>query len=166
MGETQQQRGQQWLENFLKLANLSTSVNAEMRQSFSEASCWLIIDHTILEPEQIESLTGAGGSVLDSMQYLANTILNVGASSEEQGSFTIELNGYRQQRQEVLMKIAQEAADSVRGSGEEYEMKALSSAERRQIHTILQSEADLETFSRGQEPNRHLVVRLAQAEAE
>jgi spoIIIJ-associated protein len=161
MGGTQQQRGQQWLENFLKLANLSTSVSAEMRESFSETSCWLTIDHTPLTSDQIEVLTGDHGSVLDSMQYLANTILNVGASAEEQGSFTIELNGYRQQRQEILMRIAQEAADSVRESGEEYEVKSLSSAERRQIHTILQNESDLETFSRGQEPNRHLVVRLA-----
>jgi spoIIIJ-associated protein len=161
MGGTQQQRGQHWLENFLKLANLSTSVSAEMRESFSETSCWLTIDHTPLTPDQIEVLTGDHGSVLDSMQYLANTILNVGASPEEQGSFTIELNGYRQQRQEILIQIAQEAADSVRESGEEYEVKSLSSAERRQIHTILQNEADLETFSRGQEPNRHLVVRLA-----
>lgn len=162
MGETQQQRGQQWLEKFLELANLSASVRAEMRESFSEASCWLTIDHTTLDPEEIAALTGEGGSVLDSMQYLANTILNVGAAEDEQGSFTIELNGYRQQRQEILLKIAQAAADSVRESGEDYEVKSLSSAERRQIHTILQAETDLETFSRGQEPNRHLVVRLAQ----
>lgn len=162
MGESQQQRGQQWLETFLKLANLSASVSAEMRESFAESSCWLTIDHTALQPEQIAALTGEGGSVLDSMQYLANTILNVGVAPEEQGSFTIELNGYRQQRQEVLLRIAQEAAKTVRETGEEYEVKSLSSAERRQIHTMLQPETDLETFSRGQEPNRHLVVRPAQ----
>jgi spoIIIJ-associated protein len=165
MGESQQQRGQQWLETFLKLANLPAAVQVQMRESGSESSCWLTIDATALTPEQIAALTGDHGSALDSIQYLANTILNLGAVPEDQGSFTIELNGYRQQRLEILAKIAQAAAQSVRETGEEYEVKSLSSAERRQIHTILQSEADLETFSRGQEPNRHLVVRPVQSQS-
>jgi spoIIIJ-associated protein len=41
-------------------------------------------------------------------------------------------------------------------------MAALSAAERRQVHTYLKDYEDLETYSRGKEPDRRLVVRLAQ----
>jgi spoIIIJ-associated protein len=156
-------RGQQWLEKFLQLSNLGAGVQAEMRSSFSETSCWLTIDHTALDFEQVESLVGENGVVLDSMQYLVNSILNLGQHSETQIAYTIELNGYRQRRQQQLLQISQDAVEQVLQTGEEYEIKSLSSAERRQIHTILQERADLETFSRGQEPDRRLVVKLVQS---
>lgn len=161
MGEQFQQRGQQWLEEFLKLAGLPAPVATEMREAFSEASCWLSIDSSPLQPDQIESLVGENGAVLDSIQYLANSILNLGQTEELQGAYTIELDGYRERRQQELLKIAEHAAEQVRQMSEEYEIKSLSSAERRQIHTILKDSPDLETYSRGQEPDRRLVVRQA-----
>jgi spoIIIJ-associated protein len=56
--------------------------------------------------------------------------------------------------------MAENAAQQVRMTGKEYEMKSLSSAERRQVHTLLKDCPDLETYSRGKEPDRRLVVRL------
>jgi spoIIIJ-associated protein len=166
MGESQlQQRGQEWLEEFLRLGNLSGEVTPETRESHSETSCWLTIDHTQLQSSQIEALIGDQGHVLDSVQYLANTLLNLGQSSDQQGAYTIELNGYRQQRQQALLELAEQAAEQVRQTGQEYEIKSLSSAERRQIHTILKESPEFETFSRGQEPDRRLVVRLVQVES-
>jgi spoIIIJ-associated protein len=161
MSESQlQQRGQQWLETFLDLANMPASVTTEMRETFSEKSCWLTIDHSALKPEQLDSLLGNGGSVLDSIQYLANSILNIGRDQDEQIAYTIELDGYRERRQQELMQIAKQAAEQVRQTGQEYEIKSLSSAERRQLHTIIKESPDLDTYSRGQEPDRRLVVRL------
>lgn len=161
MSESQlQQRGQQWLETFLKLANMPASVTPEVRETFSEKSCWLTIEPSVLKPEQVESLLGNGGSVLDSVQYLANSILNIGRSPDEQIAYTIELDGYRERRQQELLQIAERAAEQVRQTGEEYEIRSLSSAERRQVHTILKESPDLDTYSRGQEPDRRLVVRL------
>lgn len=164
MGESQfQQRGQQWLKEFLQLSGLSASVAAEMRETFSETSCWLTIDQSTLNPAQVESLIGPDGAVLDSVQYLANSILNLGQEEAQQGAYTIELAGYRERRQQELLSLAEHAAAQVRQTGQEYELKSLSSAERRQIHTILKDSSDLETYSRGQEPDRRLVIRQVQA---
>lgn len=163
MAETQlQQRGQEWLETFLKLAAFPATVTAEIRNTSAEKSCWLTIDHTSLQPNQIEALLSNNGAVLDSIQYLASSVLNIG--QDEQIAYTIEINGYRAQRLAELTAIAEDAAARVRETGEEYEIKSLSSAERRQVHSILQDSADIETFSRGQEPDRRLVVRLAGVE--
>jgi spoIIIJ-associated protein len=91
---------------------------------------------------------------------LINTILNLTQQPESQGSYTIELNGYRVRRYQELLEIADRAADRVRETGQEIEVPSLSSAERRQIHSFLQNSPDLVTESRGQEPDRKLVVKL------
>ncbi len=161
-------RGQQWLEQLLKLARFPTSVEAKIPDihesdlAYPEQSdsYWLIIDDTKLAPAQIEVLIGPEGTTLDAIQYLANSILNMGQEREQQGSYTIELNGYRARRQAELRSLAEEAAKLVRETGQEVEMKSLSSAERRQVHNFFQDCEDIETYSRGQEPDRRLVVRL------
>ena len=159
MDESRALEGKQWLETLLQLAGVSATVELGASPVDPEESQWLLIDHAQLSPEQIQSLLGSGGAVLDSIQYLANTILNLGQDREKQGAFTIELDGYRVQRQEELQAMADHAAEQVRQTGEEFELKSLSSAERRQIHTLLKECTDLETYSRGQEPDRRLVVK-------
>lgn len=160
MDAHQVKAGQQWLENLLHLVGMPATVSADATPPYSEDSSWLTIDPSTLSAEQIATLIGENGSVLDSVQYLTNAILNLGKSGDAQGAFTIELDGYRLRRFAELKQLAEQAAAQVRETGEEYEMKALSSAERRQVHTILKDYGDLETSSRGQEPDRRLVVRL------
>lgn len=161
MNESQMQRGQQWLEELLHKAGLPATVTREPDRLDPEAGCWLTIDESNLTSQQIEILTGRDGMALDSIQYLANTILNIGGWPVEQGAYTIELNGYRARRQVELLQMAENAATQVRQRGGEVEMASLSSAERRQVHTFLKSYEDIVTESRGREPDRRLVVRLS-----
>lgn len=158
--DEQLQRGQQWLDEFLKLAGLSATVSIAPQPQWNEE--WLTIDSTSLTPDQVQHLTGENGSTLDAIQYLANTTLNLGRAKEEQQAITVELDGYRDRRLAELQSMAEAAAQQVRETGEEYEMASLSAAERRQVHTLLQAQEDLETFSQGVEPDRRLVVRRLQ----
>lgn len=155
------QRGQQWLEELLLLSRLPADVKVTNSGTLQDdrPSYWLTIDQTKLTPEQIQILIGPEGTAIDAIQYLANAILNLGQGEEQQAVYTIELDGYRRRRQEELQALAVHAAQTVRETGAEFEMKSLSSAERRQIHTFLKEYEDLETQSRGQEPDRRLVVR-------
>jgi spoIIIJ-associated protein len=161
MNNQPMQRGKQWLEELLRLSRLPAAVKPTDTEASPEdkPSYWLTIDQTKLTPEQIQTLIGSEGSTLDAIQYLANSILNLGQDEEGQAAYTIELDGYRLRRQAELQSLAAYAAQQVRETGEEFEMKSLSSAERRQIHTFLKECEDLETQSRGQEPDRRLVVR-------
>ncbi|MDZ8109697.1 MAG: R3H domain-containing nucleic acid-binding protein [Nostoc sp. DedQUE12a] len=171
MSNIPMERGQQWLKTLLELSGISTEIHGSLEaaqpqdEDFLESdSYWLTIDETNLTPEQIQVLIGPDGSALDAIQYLANSVLNLSQSQEGQASYTIELNGYRVKRQAEIRALAEAAADEVRFSGREVEIKSLSSAERRQVHTFLKDFEDLETFSRGKEPHRHLVVRPAALE--
>ncbi|MBD2694510.1 protein jag [Anabaena catenula] len=162
------QRGEQWLKTLLHFTNISTEVKCNLEtatlldaESPQSDSYWLTIDQTSLMSEQIRILIGADGSVLDAIQYLANSVLNLNQPEEQQASYTIELNGYRVRREAEIRTLAEAAAQEVRLTGKEVEIKSLSSAERRQMHTFFQDFPDLETFSRGKEPHRLLVVRPA-----
>jgi len=155
------QQGQQWLETLLQLMGIPSPVTISTDQETSDANAyWLVIDGASLTPEQANVLIGEGGANLDAMQYLANAQLNMALEKDEQRAVTIELNGYRQQRYAELQALVQETADKVRETGQEVAMESLSSAERRQIHSLLQDSEDLVSESQGQEPNRHLIVRL------
>lgn len=162
MDDRQIQQGCHWLEQLLRFSGISAEVEADLDKLDTEGSCWLTIDDATLSEAQIEALIGVDGAALDAIQYLANTTLNLGQPEELQTAYTIELAGYRVRRQAELQNLAEAAVQHVRDTGEEYEMAALSAAERRQVHTYLKTYEDLETYSRGKEPDRRLVVRLAQ----
>jgi spoIIIJ-associated protein len=168
MIDSQMQRGQQWLKSLLQLIGISAEVTGsdpapiENGDLSEQDSYWLTIDETDLMPEQVQVLIGSQGTVLDAIQYLANASLNLNQTAEQQASYTVELNGYRVRRQAEIQVLAEAAALEVRSSGKEVEIKSLSSAERRQIHTFLKDFTDLETFSRGKEPHRYLVVQQIQ----
>ncbi|MGD1910674.1 MAG: protein jag [Rivularia sp. (in: cyanobacteria)] len=168
MSDSRMLRGEQWLKELLQLSGFSVEIESSkeentlgQRDPLSLNSYWLTISQSNLNENQIQTLIGRDGKVLDAIQYLANSILNLNQESEEQASYTIELNGYRATRSVEIRKMIEEIIDRVRTTGREVEVKSLSSAERRQVHTVLKDFEDLESFSQGKEPHRHLVVRPA-----
>ncbi len=153
--------GVNWLTTLLTMQGLASTVTAHQVEDESGQSCWLTIAEAPLSSDQVQALIGESGAVLDSIQYLANTTLNLGKGQDVQQAYTIELAGYRAKRLEELKGMAAGAAERVLASGEEYEMEGLSSAERRQMHHFMSAHEGLATFSRGREPDRRLVVCLA-----
>lgn len=162
--ESQLQSGKQWLEQLLDFMGLAAQVTTEGFETVTTdlKSNWLNIDGSNFTPEQKQQLIGNKGESIDAIQYLANTILNLNADPETQNSFVIELDGYRVKRNQELAALTKEAIDRVRETGQEVEIPSLSSAERKQIHSLLENVEDLMTESRGQEPDRRLIVRLQQ----
>lgn len=149
------EQGKAWLEQLLTLGNLPTSVNPTQEAD----GCWLTINADNYTPEQVAALTGNNGEGLDGLQYLVNTSLNLGKEDDQKTAYTVELNGYRARRYRELQALAENAAKQVRQTGVELEIKSLSSVERRLIHGLLQDSEDIETYSRGQDPDRRLVIK-------
>jgi spoIIIJ-associated protein len=157
-------RGKQWLEQVLTLSGLATTVGTQQPEGTTSANYWLTIDSTTLTSTQRELLIGSQGATIDAIQYLANASLNIHAEADLQAGYTIELDGYRHRRAIELKAVADDVATRVRETGAEVTLQPMSSAERRQMHTFFDGDAsysDLSTESRGQEPDRRLVVKLA-----
>jgi spoIIIJ-associated protein len=63
----------------------------------------------------------------------------------------------------VLHRQAEEAADDAVRSGRPVALDAMSATERKVVHEHLKDRADVETYSEGTEPDRHLVVAPVRA---
>jgi spoIIIJ-associated protein len=166
MTEQHLNTGKQWLEKLLQLSAVSTTVGIEQPEGSTQQNCWLTIDKQQLSPAQIDLWIGSKGATIDAIQYLANASLNKDRSEDSQTGYIVELNGYRHQRAIELKVVADDAASQVRATGQEVVLPAMSSAERRQMHSFFDGEGnyrDLSTYSRGQEPDRRLVVKLLTA---
>lgn len=166
MSESQVQRGQEWLTNLLGYLGVETQVSSDKpdiaKTKFKDfGGFWLTIDDSGLSADQVNLLAGSEGRMLDAIQYLINSTLNLGKDKDDRTAYTIEMSNFRINRYGELTELANQAAQKVRQTGQEFEMPPISSAERRLVHTILFDETDLETFSRGQEPDRRLVVTQA-----
>ena len=171
MSESNVQQGQEWLSNLLEKLGVETQVSSDKpeiaKTKFKDfGGFWLTIDDSGMSPDQVDLLIGNNGQMLDAIQYLINSTLNLGKDKDARTAYTIEMSDVRIKRYEELTQLADQAAQSVRETGEEQVMPPINSAERRLVHTLLFDEADLETFSRGQEPDRRLVVTLATAASE
>ncbi|MEM8672340.1 MAG: R3H domain-containing nucleic acid-binding protein [Cyanobacteria bacterium P01_G01_bin.67] len=158
--ESQISSGKEWLQQLLALMGLAAEVNTEGFETLevNSDSSWLNIESSNLTPEQKLLLIGGKGESIDAVQYLVNTILNLSSDPNTQSSFIVELDGYRVTRNQELATLTQEAMDKVRATGQEVEISGLSSAERKQIHFLLQNVENIATESRGQEPDRKLIV--------
>jgi spoIIIJ-associated protein len=179
--EEQLAQGQQWLSQLLSLAGLGVGVVAQLQalppevgdsqgadsldrgpggEVGAQTMGWLTIDSTGLSPQQVDLLIGDRGHVIDAIQYLANLMVSLHHGSGHHLPLTVDMNGYRAGRFQELQSLVAAAVAKVRESHLECELTGLSGAERRQVHTLLKAFPDVESFSRGMEPDRRLVICL------
>ena len=101
-------------------------------------------------------LIGRRGETLDALQYLTN--LTVSRHFEDRSKFILDVEGYRAKREETLERLARKLAERVKESGKNISLEPMSPYERRIIHTVLQSDEQVRTFSEGEEPYRKVVI--------
>ncbi len=101
-------------------------------------------------------LIGRRGETLDAMQYLTN--LTVNRKIEDRVKFILDVEGYRKRREETLNKLAKRLSDKAKQSRTKVVLEPMNPHERRIIHTALQEEDGVNTYSEGDEPFRKVVI--------
>ena len=110
----------------------------------------------LLHGDDMGLFIGRHGQTIDAVQHLAFKIAAVGQSPPPR--VEVDAAGYRDRRRQALERQAdQAAADAVR-SARPVALDAMSATERKVVHEYLKDRADVETYSEGTEPDRHLVV--------
>lgn len=109
-----------------------------------------------LESEKAALLIGKRGATLNALQQLTQLIVNKSAKSFLVVNLDVE--NYRERRQEALEQLAKRMADKAIYSGSKVSLEPMPSYERKVIHNALANRVDIETYSQGTEPNRHLVI--------
>lgn len=102
-------------------------------------------------------LIGKHGQTLDALQYLTN--LAAGKSFRHHYFILLDVENYRERRQDTLEALARRLAGKVKRTGEEIRLEPMAAGERRIIHLALQDDHAVSTDSEGEAPYRYIVIR-------
>ena len=104
-------------------------------------------------------IIGYRGETLDSLQYLTSLVLNKD-HNEPYRKIVLDAENYRLKREQTLRNLAEKTAARVIKSGRAFKLEPMNPYERRIIHSELQGNSEIVTFSEGEEPYRRVVVNL------
>ena len=103
-------------------------------------------------------LIGYRGEVLNRIQTVLSNVAS--KSSREKARVIVNIGGFREKREKDLQNLAVKIAGTVVKTKKAITLEPMSAYERKIIHTKLQENDKVKTFSVGEEPYRKVVVSL------
>jgi spoIIIJ-associated protein len=111
--------------------------------------------YAVVHGEDLGLFIGRHGTTIDAVQHLAHRlVLKHGAELR----VVVDAEGYRDRRRTVLEQQADRAAEEALQFKRPVALDAMTATERKLVHEYLRDVEGVETYSEGQEPDRHLVV--------
>ena len=101
-------------------------------------------------------LIGRHGQTIDAIQHLAYRAAFRGDDARKR--LVVDAAGYRHRRELALQADADRAVETAIRQSRAVSLEPMSALERRVVHEYLRGRPGIETYSEGQEPERHLVV--------
>ena len=138
-------------KNFLREVTLSMGLDVTIDSNLKDKYLYVNI-----HGENMGILIGKRGATLDALQYLVNLAVNRGGAPAF--SVVIDTENYRKRRRETLEGLARTLARKVKTTKAPVSLEPMTRFERHIIHTTLQGDRNVRTFSEGSEPYRHVVI--------
>ena len=141
--------GEEFLQNIFHEMNMEVDIAVAYNKEEQ------VVD-IVLTGEDMGILIGKRGQTLDSLQYLTSLVVN-----KEQKDYVrvkLDTENYRKRRKETLENLARNIAYKVKKPRRPVSLEPMNPYERRIIHSALQGNKFVETYSEGSEPYRHVVV--------
>ncbi|MGN1201506.1 MAG: RNA-binding cell elongation regulator Jag/EloR [Candidatus Caccovivens sp.] len=129
------------------LNSLNLEANIEKREE--ERFCYYS-----LTGENLNDLIGHHGECMLALSQIMNLV----CKNEDRKKYVLDIESYRQKREESLVALAKRVANKVAKSGRYYKLEPMDASERKIIHTALQDDDRVTTLSKGEEPRRYLIV--------
>lgn len=145
--ESPVENAKNFISDVLKAMGLEVSVSAVMEDEMVKVN---------LEGDNMGIVIGKRGDTLDSLQYLTSLVVN--RNSDDYIKVSIDTENYREKRSEALIVLSDRLAAKVARTGKKFALEPMNPYERRIIHSNLQDNEDVTTFSVGQEPYRKVVI--------
>lgn len=150
-----QDTAKDFLKNVFEAMDLTVVVNVE----YDEVENSMNIE---LSGDEMGVLIGKRGQTLDSLQYLVSLVVN--KNVENYIRVKVDTENYRQRRKETLENLAKNISYKVKRTKRPVSLEPMNPYERRIIHSALQNDKYVTTFSEGEEPFRHVVVTLKKSD--
>ncbi len=146
-----QETAKVFLEDVFKAMNMEVII----KTSYDQEETCLNID---LAGAEMGVLIGKRGQTLDSLQYLVSLVINKDVDGYVR--VKVDTENYRERRAKTLENLARNVAFKVKRTRRAVELEPMNPYERRIIHSALQNDRYVTTYSEGEEPYRHVVVVL------
>ena len=137
-----------FVENILKNAKVNATVNVSQDNNLIKV---------IIEGKEAACLIGRRGETLDSIQFLTGLALNK-INKDSHLRVLVDIENYRSKREESLIKYANKVARDVKKTKKTRKLDYMNPYERRIMHSALQNDKYVITYSEGTDPYRRLVV--------
>ena len=142
-------------ETFLTDVFQAMDLDANVSSSYDRETGMLTID---MKGENMGVLIGKRGQTLDSLQYLVSLVVNKGIDGYIHVKADTE--NYRERRKKTLENLAKNIASKVKRNRTSVAREPMNPYERRIIHSALQGDRYVTTYSEGEEPYRKVIVTM------
>jgi spoIIIJ-associated protein len=109
------------------------------------------------EDEDMGLLIGRHGQTLEALQELTRIV--VSQRTEQRCRVVVDVEDYKKRQRDRLEARARDIAKRVVRSGQEQELEPMNPYDRKVVHDAVASIAGAESSSRGEEPERRVVIR-------
>lgn len=130
-------------------------LEAEIETVYHSETGMLTLD---IKGENMGILIGKRGQTLDSLQYLVSLVVNKGVDGYIHVKADTE--NYRERRKKTLENLAKNIAAKVKRNRASVALEPMNPYERRIIHSALQGDRYVTTYSEGEEPYRKVIVTM------
>jgi len=163
MEETIQRNVKETVNNLLAAMGVSAGISEERIEEMGDGKEIFTIN---LETEDPNLLIGQYGANLQCIQHLTGVIVKRSILSksdseltEEEIKFNIDVNNYKKQKRESLIKLAETIANQVIFSKNSVALRPMSSYERKVIHMEIANRKNLTTESVGENLTRRIIIK-------
>jgi spoIIIJ-associated protein len=146
-------RTRQVLQEILRLLHIENA-QVEIRNVQEQQGHHIV--QAEIHGQDLDILIGRRAETLQALQYLVSLI--VGKEIEDWVHVVLDVEGYRQRREQQLRRLAARVAEQAIRTGRRQVLEPMPAAERRIIHLALRDHPDVTTQSIGEEPNRKVVI--------
>lgn len=101
-------------------------------------------------------LIGYRGETLNALQTILSTIAN--RNFKDRIRIVLDIENYRSKREKILEELAEKIARTVLKNGKSITLEPMTAYERKIIHSKLQDNDKIETYSIGEGDNRRIVI--------
>ena len=138
----------EFVENILLKSKINAKVNATQEENLIKIS---------IEGKDATCLIGRRGETLDAVQFLTGLALNK-INKDSHMRVIVDIENYRSKREQSLVRYARKVAREVAKTRRTKKLDYMNPYERRIVHSALQNDKYVITYSEGTDPYRRLVI--------
>ena len=138
----------EFIENILLKSNINAKINATQEGNLIKIS---------IEGKEATCLIGKRGETLDALQFLTGLALNK-INKNSHMRVLVDIENYREKREESLVRYARKVAREVAKTRKTKILDNMNPYERKIIHSALEKDKYVITYSEGNVPDRKLVI--------